>query len=272
MKLFQKILILAVGIFVLGCEDVIDLDLETAAPKLVIEASIDWLKNTPGNSQTIKLSTTTGYYSTEFPIVSGAVIVVSDSVGSQFNFVETSGGVYTCNDFLPVIGESYTLTVNLNGEIYTATETLTAVPQIEANIQQDDSGGFAGDEIEVRFFYQDDGTQDNYYMSSVETDYLAFPDFSVSRDQLFQGNLMFDIYSSEDLKAGDMINLRLYGISKRYYEYFDKLLGIAGGNGGPFETVPVTVRGNIINQTNVDNYALGYFRLSEVDDRSYTVQ
>ncbi len=273
MKKIQIIIILIMGILASGCEDVIDVDLNTAAPRLVIEASIDWFKNTPGNIQTIKLSTTTGYYSLAFPTVSDAVINIVDGSGNQFDFLEVDdSGNYTCDDFIPVIGGSYTLTVILNGETYTASETLIATPIIAEDVLQDDSGGFAGDEIEVRFFFQDDGSQDNYYMSSVNADFLAFPDYSVSRDQLFQGNLMFDIYSSEDLKSGDDLDLRLYGISRRYYEYFDKLLGIAGGNGGPFATAPVIVRGNIVNVTNVNNYALGYFRLSEADVRTYTVQ
>ena len=42
--------------------------------------------------------------------------------------------------------------------------------------------------------------------------------------------------------------------------------------GGPFETQPATVRGNIVNQTNPDNYPLGYFRVSEVSTLNYTVQ
>jgi hypothetical protein len=51
------------------------------------------------------------------------------------------------------------------------------------------------------------------------------------------------------------------------------LLGIAGTNGGsPFQTPPATVRGNIVNQTNFNNFALGFFRLSETDTMSYTVE
>jgi len=41
---------------------------------------------------------------------------------------------------------------------------------------------------------------------------------------------------------------------------------------GPFETQPATVRGNIINETNPDNFPLGYFRISQVSELSYTVQ
>jgi hypothetical protein len=44
------------------------------------------------------------------------------------------------------------------------------------------------------------------------------------------------------------------------------------GGGGPFETQPATVRGNMINQTNPDNFPLGYFRISEISTIVYTVQ
>jgi hypothetical protein len=51
------------------------------------------------------------------------------------------------------------------------------------------------------------------------------------------------------------------------------LVSIAGNNGGgPFQSPPATVRGNIINTTDKANYPLGYFSLSEIDFRSYTIQ
>ena len=49
-------LILSLFIFS-SCEKVINVDLNTAAPKLVIDGSIKWKKGTDGNEQTIKLST-----------------------------------------------------------------------------------------------------------------------------------------------------------------------------------------------------------------------
>ena len=46
----------------------------------------------------------------------------------------------------------------------------------------------------------------------------------------------------------------------------------AADGGGPFETQPATVRGNCINDTNPENFPLGYFRLSEVAELIYTVE
>lgn len=273
MKLFQKILILSAGLFLTGCEDVITADLDTAAPRLVIDASIDWVKNTAGNEQKIVLSTSTGYYNAEFPTVSGATVTITNSTNSVFNFIENPGtGEYICNNFIPQIGETYTMNIVLNGETYTATETLTATSEIEDTIEQNNNGGDTGDQIEVRFFYEDDASQENYYLNSVTQPHLPFPELEVEDDENTNGNVMSETYSSEDLKAGDQLNIRLYGISKRYYNYMYRLIVASGNDGNPFPTIPSAVRGNIVNQTDSKNYAFGYFRLSEVDTKTYTVQ
>ena len=75
------------------------------------------------------------------------------------------------------------------------------------------------------------------------------------------------------MKPTDVLNFTLHGISERYYNYLNILLNIAGSDGGgPFNSPPATVRGNFVNQTNPDNFAFGYFSLSEIDTKTYTVQ
>lgn len=274
MKILNKILTAAIVLFLTGChEEIIHVDLDTAPPRLVIDASIDWIKNTTGNEQKIKLSTTTGYYDEGFPTVSGAIITVINTVNTVFNFRETSGtGEYICTDFKPVIGETYTLTIILDGETYTATETLIGTPGIEDAIEQDNKGGMAGDEIEITYYYQDDGNEYNYYLYSVIMSHVIFPQYSVENNEKSQGSLTPVFYSHEDLESGDKVNLKLYGISKRYYNYFNKILLASGNDDRPFPTTPAAVRGNIVNQTNNENFAYGYFRLSEVDIKDYTIQ
>lgn len=256
-----------------SCEEVVEVDLDTAPPKLVVDASINWVKGTQGNNQTIKLSTTTGYYQEVIPAVSGAVVFVTNSDGVVFDFIETPGtGEYSCTDFVPVIGETYTLTIEHEGQTFTAVETLYAVPEI-TSIVQDNEGGFLGEDVEVRFFYQDDPLADNFYMIRFDAGLLPYPDYNVLEDRFFQGNEMFGVFSDEDLEPGDILDIKLYGISQRYFNYMQLLLTISsGGGGGPFQSVPATVRGNLVNQTEDENFALGYFRLSEVTETQYTVQ
>lgn len=269
-KIFYITLIIS-SLFITGCEEVVDVDLETAAPRLVVDASINWVKETPGNVQTIKLTTTTSYYNTEIPVVSGAtVFVTADS--RVFDFIEVPGtGHYTCENFEPEIGSTYVLTVISNGQTYTATETLQAVPDI-SRIVQTDAGGFLGEDKEVRFFFNDPAGIENHYMVRYDTDIIPFPEYDVMQDRFTDGNEMFNYFSDEDLEAGNTLDIKLYGISKQYYNYMAKLLEVAGGSGGgPFTTPPATVRGNVVNQTNESNYALGYFRLSQVYQLNYPV-
>jgi hypothetical protein len=256
-----------------GCEEVVDVNLDTAAPRLVVEASINWVKGTEGNVQTIRLTTTTGYYNTEIPQVTDAAVSVTNSAGTVFTFDNVADtGNYTCTNFIPQLGESYTLTVIRGDEVYTAVETLFAVPDI-ARVEQDNEGGFLGDEVEIRFFFQDNGAENNWYMNRFDTAVLAFPEYDVLDDEFTQGNEMFSILSDEDLAPGDVVDIKLYGTSERFYNYMEILLSVSeGGGGGPFSTTPSTVRGNLVNQTNEANYALGYFRLSEVATLQYTVQ
>ncbi|WP_343675009.1 DUF4249 family protein [Chitinophaga sp.] len=273
MKNILKYGIVSYCFFLLSCTKVVEVDLETAAPKLVIDASIDWVKGTTGNEQKIALSTTTGYYDTAFPTVSGADIVVINSADIVFSFIENPGtGEYICSNFHPVIGETYTLKVVLNGEIYTATETCIGVPKIEDNIAQNNKGGIGGDEVEITYYYQDNGSEENHYLQRILSPVSAYPDYKAEDDENSQGNLMRGNFSDKDLMAGDRINIRLYGISGRYYDYFRKLLAASGAESGPFQTTPGSVRGNIINQTHFANFAYGYFRLSEVDVKDYTIQ
>jgi hypothetical protein len=272
MKITYKIIIVLCTLFFIACEDVVNIELDTAPAKLVIDASLKWEKGTTGNEQTIKLTTTTDFYATTIPVASGAVVFVRDENANQFDFVETPGtGNYVCTNFIPAINRNYTLTVIYNGQTYTASEKLIAVPSIDS-VEQTENGGFTGDEVEVKFYFQDFPNEANFYLINFNASNALLPIIDVIDDDFFQGNQMF-AYLANDLETDDSIRLQLQGISERYYNYMNVLLGIAGTNGGsPFQTPPATVRGNIINQTNFDNFALGYFSVSETDQQTYIVQ
>jgi hypothetical protein len=272
-NLLKTVSLFIISVAFFSCEDVVDIDLSTAPAKLVIDASIKWQKGTAGNEQTIRLTTTTDFYATTIPTVSGATVFITDGNGIQYDFIETPGsGNYVCTNFNPEIRQTYTLTVIYDSQVYTATESLIEVPTID-NIEQTENGGFTGDQKEVKFFYQDNGLVDNFYLEEYNSSFTILPEYDVIDDSFFQGNQMFGLYTNEDMKTDDVLQFTLHGISESYYNYMNILLGIAGTNGGsPFQTPPATVRGNIVNQTNTNNFALGFFRLSETDTISYTVQ
>jgi hypothetical protein len=273
MKNIKTILVL-IGLFVVSsCEKVVDIDLNTMEPKLVIDAAIKWQKGTLGTVQTIKLSKTTSYYDTQIPTVSGATIFITDAANNVFNFVESNvAGSYVCSNFTPVLNRNYTLTVNSNGSTYTATETLKPVPQID-RIEQINNVGFTGDATEIKTYYTDNGSTQDYYLFKFKPTYTAIPIYFAQEDISFQGNQIFGLYRSDKLEAGQNFEVTLTGISRQYYNYMRILISIAGNNNGgsPFQSPSATVRGNIINTTNEANYPLGYFSLSEQDYRNYIV-
>lgn len=275
MKIYKIILILITSLFFFSCEDVIEINLNTAAPKLVVFASIQKQKGTLGNEQKIRLSTTTGYFDSEIPTISGADVQIKNSNNTVFVFTEIPNtGEYKCVDFVPVIDEQYVLTIILNDQTYTATETLKSVSPFNIRgIEQKNDGGFSGKEIEIKSFFNDPAGVDNYYMVKFKSSVLAIPSYDIFDDSFTQGNENFGLYINENLKTGDELDITLFGISKRYFEYMRKLTAVAGSaSGGPFATAPASVRGNIVNQKNPNNFAFGYFNLSETDYRNYIVQ
>lgn len=275
MKNIKYILLLTLGLLFTACEEVVDIDLDTAAPRLVVDANINWIKGTDGSQQTVRLTTTGNYYENTVPVVNGATVyITNNNSGVVFDFIENTGtGDYICNNFIPVIGESYTLTVEHDGQTYRATDTLYTAPDI-TKIVQDNEGGFLNEDIEVRFYFMDNGNENNFYLTRYDASVLPYPDYDVLDDEFFQGNEMFNFISDEDFKAGDVVNIKLYGISERYNSYMGILIELSGGGAGsgPFQTPPVNAKGNIINQTNQANFALGYFRLGEVTAVDYTIE
>ena len=272
MKNIIKYFILVSTIFFISCEDVVDVKLDNSQPKLVIDASLKWEKGTLGNEQMITITTTADYFGTNVPVVNGAVVKVTDSNNTVFNFLEEGlSGKYKCANFIPVLNGVYTLSVTYNGQTYVATDKLYPVPAI-TSIEQD-LNGITGNEIELKFNFQDNGTEFNFYLEEYKVPYRPFPLLGVFNDEFTNGNQMFSLLIDENLAPSQNIKFSLHGISERYHNFMNILISISGGlSNGPFSTPPATVKGNIVNQTNSANYPLGYFRLSEVEVKNYVVQ
>ena len=269
-KITQLFLLLITISIATSCEEVIDLDLATAEPKLVVDAAIVWTKGTDGANQTIRLTTTAPFYNNSVPAANAAIVSVTTN-NQVFEFVEDgNSGNYICQNFVPIIGESYVLNIIYKGVTYIATEKFIPTPPI-LNVAQTEEGGFLGTDKEVRFFWQDNAAEDNYYLTSFNAQGWLTPDYSPQSDRFFNGNQMFALYSDEDLTANTTLYLRLSGISLQYYNYLVVLFGNASG-GNPFQGPPATVRGNVVNPMDTDDFALGYFSLSENDVRTYIVQ
>lgn len=270
----NKVLTLLSFLFVLAfssCEDTVTLDLETGDTKLVVDAEIIWLKGTSGSEQTIKISKTAPYYNNTTPKVSGAQVRIENSSGDIFTFNETEPGLYVCTNFVPVINMDYKLYVTAEGQSFTAVEKLTSVTPID-KVEQKIVPDFGGEDvIELTFYYKDPADQENYYLTDYQSDFLLFPEYELTDDELFNGNEISTRFSDEDkMKPGKIVNITHRGISKNFHNYMNLILEIYGGS--PFSIPPGNIRGNIVNTTDSNNFAFGYFRLCEADKVSYLVK
>jgi hypothetical protein len=239
----------------------------------VVEAAIVWKKGTTGSTQKIKLSNTVSYYSDTASKVLGATVFIKNSTNTLFTFTEVPNtGEYRCVDFVPVIGENYTLTVISNGNTYSANETLQSVAPI-TTVEQNNQGGFSGKNVEIKAHYIDPTAVKNYYLYRYTYSSQVTSNFYTDEDVFYNGNEFFSISQNDKIKSGDKVEINHYGISRTYFNYMSVLVSIAGnGGGGPFQSPPATVRGNIINTTQEENFPLGYFSLSEYDSVNYTVK
>lgn len=264
-----------------SCTDVIDLEVPVAPPRLVIEASIDWQKNTPGNFQEIKLSLSTPYFEnlTVDYVTGASVKIINNQDKLEFVFTDLQNGIYTTDEFIAIMGQSYTLEVVYENEVYIATETMTPVTDITDVFQSTDNG-FDKDALEVNVAFNDPKDEANFYLSSFQRRGDLFQTLFDINDEFTDGNEMIVFYEKltnddtgeTEFEPGDVVDISLNGISEAYFNYMRLVIEQSRGSGGPFSTIPAEVKGNCFNITTSENYAFGYFRLSEVEKRVYTFE
>ncbi|MDY8138308.1 DUF4249 family protein [Aquimarina sp. 2201CG5-10] len=256
-----------------SCEDVVDVDVPNGEPRLVIDASFEiYLNETPVDAEGgVRLTLSAPFFDEDVPTVSDATVFITNlSDNSIVNFIETGEpGFYIPENtsILPEFGIEYELTVVYNSETYKATTQLIPTVAID-NIEQGDGTLFDGDETEVIVFFTDDGNRDDFYLFDFD-----FNLFLPSEDRFYQGEAFNFSYFYEDPVAGREVTIKILGIDERYYNYSNLLIEQSEQEGGnPFQTPPARIRGNIINTTNPDNYALGYFNLSEADRFQFMIR
>jgi len=265
-------------LLITACQDVIDLPLPKGPTRLVVEASLDWEKGTPGNVQTIILSRSTGFYETsEFLGVSGAEVKVTNDVsGRVYDFVDQGNGQYGITDFEPVLGQAHTLEIIHGGQVYTATETMVSVPPIDS-VHQDREEGFDDELLEVHIGFTDPPEAANNYLFRIQRQGDLLPSLDYMEDEFVNGNAVdvwYEISDDDDsdiepFAPGDVVEVEMYGISRDHYDFISIIIDQYGGS-GPYDSTPVGVRGNCVNQTDPENYPFGYFRLSEKVTVSHT--
>ena len=275
-----------------SCEEVIDLNLDTAPKKLVIDAALDWKKGEAKAYPIVDISYTEAYFGeTHSPAVNNAVVKIVS--GTQTYSLTLSDGTTTITSdnlnelkggsryvfpagISPELGKDYELIIELNGQTYTAKDKMLEAPVIPSNkIVQKENGGFLGDRKELRFNF--DGINDgiaNAYLLKLSQSNISKTIYGTLDDNYIANNKFFFIMTGveddEKFNKGDVVNVILYRIHPQYKEFAQMIVQISRGQ-NPF-AIPTRPIGNIVNTTNKRENPLGAFRVAQYTALQYTVK
>ncbi|QTD37713.1 DUF4249 family protein [Polaribacter batillariae] len=262
-----KIIFVSLILLFANCEKVVDIDVPSIPPKLIIDASFEvFFNENPVVANTVvKLKLSADYFEETIPTVTNATVFLtnlSDNTVINFTDVNLDGSYEPTTSFIPEDNVVYELTVIHDSQTYKGKATKVKSTVIN-NVSQGDGTLFSGDEIELETSFTDDGTQENYYLFN-----FGFNNYVTIEDKYLNGSeYNFSYYiNMEKVALPSTLVVTLSGVTKEYYTYFRILVDQSGQNaGGPFQSVPSSLLGNIINTTNEENFPLGYFHIGESD-------
>ena len=262
------ILYIILGCTFTACEDVIELDLDTAPARLAIDAQLKMNPNET-STQVIILSLTTGFYTETPNMVTNAlvnIIEVDNSTTHTFVHDTNTPGHYTLA-FAPNFNTNYKLQITYDNAVYESSiEQLVPTVPID-NLTQGTETLFGGDEIEVLVTITDEDNRDDFYIFD-----FGYNNFLATKDEFYQGNAFTFSYFFDDLDAGDTAEISVYGADERYFNFMTAVIEQTEEGGDPFKTTPSTVRGNIYNTTNPSHYPMGYFSIGETYSASLLLE
>jgi hypothetical protein len=246
-------LVLAVA----ACKKVINVDLNNAAPQIVIEAEIT-------NQQPpyqVRISRTVNFSaSNSFPPVTGAIVKITDSTnGRTFQFNEVDSGRYVTSSFSGIPKHVYNLLVTTGGQQYKATSVMPGTIALDSVTFAENTDFNNKKDINAVVNFNDPAGPGNYYQFTERVNGRLIPNIFVFEDRLSDGKyIQQPLYNdSSYMKKGDTLLLNMYCIDKGVYDYFFTLMNVTGNN---FQSAtPANPIGNI------SNGALGYFSAHTVN-------
>ena len=270
-----------------SCEDVIEVDLPTTEPRLIVEALMRVDINEEFIPIEIKVTETDNFFG-EVPVTSLENIIIistlTDSLGIQSSGISTLAesepgtGIYipdpnfSSDQRIPTSAVEFDLRYDLiiehKGRKYIAqTKYVPAVP-ID-NIVQGTGTLFDDNDTEVVITINDDPSRDDFYIFDFD-----FDEYLVTEDEFYQGQeFEFSYFYDRKFEQGKEIEISILGADETFYNYMNQLIEQTEDQQGPFQTPVATVRGNVFDITGLDNidifdnaerpqvFPLGYFAI-----------
>lgn len=256
MKSVNGLFILALSVIGFSsCQKVIDVSLKNVDPKYVIEAEV-----TDGTGpHWVRISRTRDFDDNKnFDKIGGAQIVLTDldaNISDTLN--ETSAGRYESGHLSGVHGHNYRMTVNIQGQIFSAEARMpdSAVDIQSLYVQQ---SGFDENYYMIARYLDPVGVG-NYYRTRQWINDIQIPESYVRSDYALDGRYYqgFMFYNADEgsgnpkISKGDKIEAELQCINVGSFDYYRTIEDASGDN----STTPANPL------TNIQGGALGVFNV-----------
>ncbi len=267
----------------ISCEDVVEIDVPSEEPRLIVDALIRVDTIQSSTLVTVKVSETNSFFGSIPPANLQQISMSNlDNPGGQDQVLleeEPGSGVYS--KFFPtdqLISDRWFLQIDFEDEFYVATAEFQPTVPID-DVVQGTNTLFDDEDTEIIISYTDFPNREDFYLFDFDLD-----NFFATEDTFYEGqDFQFSYFYDEDISPGDTLEVSILGIDEDFYNYMILLIDQSNQIPSPFETPSVTVRGNIINATEIDNdttfdnlnaadnFALGYFAIAQEYKASITI-
>jgi len=254
-KTVQTLFILSLFLLLSSCEELINIDLNSADPKIVIEGTVT---DQPGPYR-VTITKTTDYYNPgTYPTVIGAEVTITDDLGFSEELQEIENGVYQTINLQGVSDKIYTLTVIAEGQTYSAVSSMPQPTEIDSLYYEKGEGGPRQKDKEgynlIVVFRDEPGVED-FKRIKVFRNGILQSGYFLYNGRLSDGNVIEYNRIRTDFELGDFVSIELLSIDKATYEYYSTLGNAAAS--ASVSKIQTKIPAN--PNSNLTGDALGYF-------------
>lgn len=261
----QCVFIILTIILLTGCLKIINVDLNEASPIIVIEGLIT---DRPG-PYTVAISKSGSYFNQPvLPPVSGAVVIITDNIGSTDSLKETKPGIYITSGLRGIPGRVYTLKVLSEKKEYIASSTMYSRVRIDSlNLTRSQFQNFGfhndnKDEIDLNCYFRDPDEKNYYRVKVFQNNTTRTENYRLYDDQYSNGEeISLRVAHATE---GDTFRIELYSLDRQTFGYYRSLDELMFSN-PVFGSTPVNP------DSNFNNGALGYFGASAVSSKTIII-
>ncbi len=234
----------------MACKKIISVDLNNAAPVLVVQGDV----TNEAGPYSVKLTKSISYTSDNlYPSVSGATVkITDDSTGIVDVLTETATGIYSTNATQGKPLHTYHLYIKAEGKEYAAVSTMPQQVTMDS-LTFLTTNFFSRKQTNPMPNFQDPVGIYNAYRFVEMVNSRPLKQIYVFNDRLSDGRYISRQLNNDSsyIQPGDTVKLEMRCIDKNVFTYFKELSGQDPTNGQPTSPANPT--------SNITNGALGYF-------------